>query len=41
LYGDANGEFTSTSSGNEEIGKCVSVPTATDPWLGIEGTLGY
>jgi len=41
LYADANGKFTVTSSGNEAFGRCIFVPTAADPYLGVEGNLGY
>ena len=36
IYVNSSGQFTSVSSGNKLVGKCISVPSANDPFLGID-----
>lgn len=36
VYINSAGKFTSTSSTNLAYGKCVSAPTASDPFLGVQ-----
>lgn len=37
LYVTADGKFTSENTGTEMDAKVVSIPTASSPWLGVEG----
>jgi len=36
LYVNSSGILTSDSSGNKLVGHCISVPSATDPFLGVD-----
>jgi hypothetical protein len=36
IYVNSSGLFTSVSTSNKLVGKCISVPSANDPWIGID-----
>lgn len=35
IYVNASGQFTSTVGSNKLVGRCISVPSAADPFLGV------
>lgn len=39
LYVGAGGKFTTSAGGSKKFGKCVEIPTASNPYLGVEGDL--